>query len=108
MALQFTTNQGIRVLDDTEYVWNVPAAIAATVADVEKLVVQRFTSAAQRDQKVPLPEEGMVCWLRDVKTLSVHDGTAWQRVWPMQPKITSSTDAPVGTGATGDIHFQYA
>lgn len=107
MALIFTSNQGIRIPDANEYVRNIPAAMAASVTDIEKLLVQVFDSVADRGTKVPAPMEGMLCWLRDVDRLEVFDGVQWRRVYPTSPAIKSGTAAPTSTGQDGDIYIQY-
>lgn len=107
MALQFTSNQGIRVLDSDEFVWNVPDALLSTVQDIEKLLVQRFDSATDRSNKLPLPEEGMMSYLRDTNEWHGYNGTAWVRIYPSSPRITSGTSAPSANGQTGDIYVQY-
>lgn len=94
-----TTNQGFPYpsLGDAA---NGPTAIQSLAQAVEKQVVMSFASAADRTTKVPAPVEGMLAYLRDVDTLSVWLGAAWQE---LAPASTWQTYVPVMSGVNWAI-----
>lgn len=107
MAIQFSPIQGFRYPDMNEYLKDVPQFIQNLALDVEKRVVMIFASSSDRSTKLPSPVAGQVTYLQDQKAWDGFDGTAYRRIWPPSPNITSGTAVPTGTGAVGDLYVQY-
>jgi hypothetical protein len=106
MAVDQTPIQDLPFPDDDELLSTVPSHIEALAVALEKKLVMVFTNVADRDATITSPTNGMVAWTSSEKLLWVRD-TTWVQIYPAKPKITSGTAAPTGSGATGDLYFQY-
>lgn len=107
MGIQNTPNQGFRYPDMNEKRSSVPKHIQNLAEDVERRVVMVFATTNERNNKVPNPTAGMMCFITGTTTLYLYDGNAWRQVWPHVPAITSGSGAPTAAGSTGDVYFQY-
>lgn len=105
IAFVTTANQGLRVVDGSTDVWELPDALLTMAEDVEKQLVMRFVNMAEFTSKVTSPEDGMVFWVTADNALYVYADGAPQRVWPTTPMFSSGSGAPTGAGEAGAVYF---
>lgn len=89
-------------VDDPDVVGDINALANA----IEKRLAAVYNSIADRDARLPAPQEGQVAILKDTNQVLVYLDSAWKQIYPAETrKITVSTLAPTG-GANGDIHYR--
>ncbi len=54
--------------------------VADALIEIDKESIHVFNDAASRSTTIPTPTEGMVTYLKSLKTLNVYNGTAWIEV----------------------------
>lgn len=113
MAILSTPVQGLPYPDQNEKINSVDEYIRNLALALEKKLVMVFSSAADRDTKLPSPAEGQFVYLTDVNKMYVRvvSGTTatWNQIYPATPGIYSGTTAPAATlGSVGDIYIQYS
>lgn len=99
--------QNFSIPDSNTKIAETRFAIEKLVKEIEKTVVMVFDTSAQMAQRVPVPTEGMVAWVKDANVLYVHTGSAWAQVYPVTPRIYSGSALPDSSlGNNGDIYFR--
>lgn len=99
--------QQFSIPDSNTKISETRSAIETLVKQIEKAVVMVFDTSTQMAQRIPVPTEGMVAWVKDANTLYVHDGSSWVQVYPVSPRIYSGSVLPSSSlGKDGDIYFR--
>ena len=107
MATPPSANQGIPMPDDDEHLKDVPDFVRTMGQAIEKQLVMRFDSVADRTARVGTPEVGMLAWMEDTARFVAYTGSSWQVIWPPSPGVTSGSAAPTGSGTLNDLYIQY-
>lgn len=101
--MPLTPNQALPYFTEDDPM-NGPDQQLALAQAIEPKLVMRFASAADRAARLPLPTEGMLCWLDDSNRIEEFTGAAWVEV-PDLTKVNSLLNAlghraegPKGTG----------
>lgn len=81
--------------------------LLAIINQVEKKLIMRFTSTANRDATIVSPENGMMCAIGSpASELYVYLSGSWQKLYP---RTYSGTGTPSnGLGANGDLYIQHS
>jgi hypothetical protein len=89
---------------------DVPGDTYALAVAIEKRVVGRYTSAANRNSLVTSPQDGQVALLADTRAITVYNSTTstWQTVYPQAiPTFSSGSSVPSNaSGADGDVFYK--
>lgn len=108
MVMANTANQAVPYPLASEKLADVNDHIRLLALMVEKQLVMKFADMTTLGTKVPSPTAGMVAWITADKTLLVHDGTGWKRVYPYAPMVYTGSTTPASTlGQVGDLYVQY-
>lgn len=102
-----TPLQGLPIPEETDTP-DVPASITALAIALEKRLVQKYSTTAERSTANPTPDEGQFAYVAEDNTFWLYDGTQWAQLYlytTPRPTITTSSANPTG-GVDGDIWFK--
>src|SRR6476620_3822534 len=97
MTILNTANQGLPYPKADEYIKDVNDHIRKLALAVETQLVMKFPDMTTLGSKVSAPTAGMLAYITADKTLLLHDGTGWKRVYPYAPMTYSGNSAPSST-----------